>query len=280
MESAPKKSILKIIEDIKSKTLSHEEIIENIEEIGKTGDNSLADDLILLIDEFKDDEEIILALREVLIKLGITPFYMNEAGIAKEDAGDYNSAIRKYELCVKLDPNYHWAWYNMGRMYGNQKKDSEKAIELYKKAVSINENYGDGWNNLGNIYLRLNQLNLAKQAYERSIQCNDYNAKYFPYFNLGLVYDRIEDQKKALENFLKAIEQKSDYSKAIFNAGKTYKKLGDFEKANEYFAKALKYDLSLEPSIRELGVIIEEVMAIELLKNLEDFELDQKLKES
>jgi len=263
------KEFLNVLKDIKKRKISKEEVIEKIREIGEVPDNiNFAEDLILLIDDFKKDEDINFVLREVLKKLNITGYFMNEKGIQKEDAEDSDEAIRMYELCLILDPNYHWAWYNMGRMYGDVKKDYEKAIECYKNAVEINDNYGDGWNNLGNIYSNIGRYSLAKHAYEKAASSPAYSAKYFPLFNLGLLYDKVENHKKAIKCYSKAIELKKDYAKAYYNAAKSYKKIGETTKCMNFFAKALEIDTSFEKSIRDQGVRIEEIVARELIKKL------------
>ncbi len=273
MSSSSNKGILKIINNIKSKTLPQDKLIESIKEIGKIGNKFLADDLIPLLDEF-DDEDILFQIRETLAKLRITPGFLNDTGLEKEDEGNIAEAIRKYELCIKLDPNYYYAWYNMARMYGDKKKNFQRAIELYKKTLSINTTYGPGWNGLGNVYFDLKQYSLARQAYERAIQCVDYKGKNYPYYNSGLVYEKLGNLRKALEYYLKSVEFKQDYSRASYNAGRLYRDLGESQKAYEYFGTALKYDQSYEKTIRELGVIVEEVMTIYLLKKLDEFELE------
>jgi tetratricopeptide (TPR) repeat protein len=273
--STSKKGILKLINEIKDKTLSKEKLIENIKEIGNIGSKNLAEDLIPLLDEF-DDGDVKFQIRETLTKLGITPYYMNDEGIKREDAGDVDGAIRKYELCVILDPYYHWAYYNMARMYADKKGDNQKGIELYKKAVEVNKNYGDGWNNLGNVYSKINQISQARHAYEQAAKCTGYKSLHFPYYNLGLLYAKMGNNQKALENYLKSIEVKNDYAKAIFNAAKTYKEMGEPEKANEYFAIAIKNDQTYEQDVKNLGVVVEEVLTMQLLKNLDGFEPSQE----
>ncbi|MHA1379012.1 MAG: tetratricopeptide repeat protein [Candidatus Helarchaeota archaeon] len=270
--------ILKILDEIKSKTLPKDEVIARIAELGEKGSKSLAEELIPLLDEF-ESEDIRFQLRDTLGKLEISTDYLNGEGIKREDNGDYDGAIRMYELCVKLDPYYQWAWYNMGRMYGDKKKDNEKAISAYKKAVSVNDNYGDAWNNLGNIYSRINQLSLSRDAYEKSLKCSGYKSKHFPSFNLGLLYEKLGTNQKALDYFLEALEIKPDYTKAMYNCGLIYKKLGNIEKSWEYFAKTLKHDQTYEEDIRESGINVEEVVAVQLLKELDNFETEPLMKQ-
>ena len=269
MSEEKQKGILKLLKDIKKKVFSKDRIIEEIKKIGENKDNfSLYEDLIPLLNDFKDEEDIIFALRETFTNLNITAHQMNELGIDKEDENDPDGAIHKYELAVTINPSYQWAFYNMGRMYGDVKKDYDKSIECYLKATKINKHYGDAWNNLGNIYSKLNRFSLAKQAYEKSYQSPTYNAKQYPYFNLGLLYDKVEQHNKAIEFYLKAIEIKKDYAKAYYNAAKSYKKLGQDEKCMDFFAMSLEIDGSFEKSIRDQGVSVEEIMARQLIKKL------------
>ncbi len=269
MSKKNEKGILKILKDIKDRKLPKEEIIEKIREIGENKDNlTLATDLIPLIRDFQDDEDIVFVIREVLAKLQITTYMMNEKGIDREDDNDPDGAIQMYELCLIIDPSYQWAWYNMGRMYGDVKNDYERSIECYKEAIKINDSYGDAWNNMGNVYSKINRFSLAKHAYEKSYSSPGYTAKHFPYFNLGLLYDKVENHKKAIEYYLKSIEIKRDYAKAYYNAAKSYKKLGDMTKSMDFFARTLEFDSTYEKSVSEQGVSVEEIIAREIIKKL------------
>ena len=274
MSDDRQQGLLKAIQDLKTKDLSPDKIKKLLEKIGEIGNKNLSDDLIPLIDKYENNKDLLFVLRETMSKLGITPYLLNEEGIKEEDANQVDGAIHKYELAVKLDPTYHWAWYNLGRML-DRKNLTEKAIEMYKKALEVNENYGDAWNNLGNIYSRINRFSLAKEAYERSYNCPTYDSKHFPYFNLGLLYDKVEDQEKAIEYYLKAIEMKNDYAKAYYNLGVSYKKIGgaeNMEKAMEAFSETIKLDSTYINDIRDKGIIIEELMALEIIKKLEKYE--------
>ena len=269
--SQSNKSVLKIIEEIKSKSLAKDLLIERIKTLGSEGSKFLAEELVPLIDEF-DDKDVIFQFREMLAKLGITGDFLNSQGIKEEDANNIDEAIRKYELAVKLDPQYRWAYYNLGRMYGDKKGDNEKAVGYYQKAVSIYKHYGDAWNNLGNVYSRLSQLTRSKEAYETANNCPGYKYKHYPTYNLGLIYEKVGDNKKALEYFLKSVEIKGDYAKAIYHTGRMYKILAEEDKAYEFFAKAMKADKTYEEDIRNLGVIVEEIYTLQLIKELDNME--------
>ena len=108
MSQAKIKRISKLLKDIKSKTLSHDKLIESILEIGEKGNKSLAGDLIQLLDEYKE-KDILFNLKNTILKLGITASYLNQEGIKNEDENNFDGAIRQYELCVKLDPKHKWA---------------------------------------------------------------------------------------------------------------------------------------------------------------------------
>ena len=279
MSDDRQQGLLKAIHDLKNKDLNPNKIKELLKKISEIGDKTLSADLIPLIDKYEHDKDLIFVLRETISKVGITPFILNEEGIAEEDANQVDNAINKYELAVKLDPNYHWAWYNLGRML-DRKKLTDEAIEMYKKAIEVNQNYGDAWNNLGNIYSRLNRFSLAKEAYERSIKCPAYDSKHFPNFNLGLLFDKVDDHQKAIEFYLKAIENKPDYVKAYYNLGLSYKKLGgaaNIEKAKEAFSESIKLDSSYIKDIQDKGIIVEELMAQEIIKKLDKYESSEIL---
>ena len=186
-------------------------------------------------------EEIKETIREKLRELDVTPYNLNDKGIDAQDEDNDDLALKYYKQAVILDPNYRWSWYNLGNIY-RIKDNNTKAVECYKKAVEIYPDYGDAWNNLGNAYYDLNEINKARESYEKAASIESYNSKHLPIYNIGLLYDKLGEKKKAIEYFKKAIELKNDYAKAQYNLGRVFYEIGDFLEAQKYFTLALIND--------------------------------------
>jgi tetratricopeptide (TPR) repeat protein len=71
-----------------------------------------------------------------------------QLGIAYEQKGEFDNAIREYEAAEKKTPR---AYYYLGNAYF-QKRDFGKAESYYKKAINKEANNADAYNNLAWLY--------------------------------------------------------------------------------------------------------------------------------
>ena len=60
------------------------------------------------------------------------------------------------------------------------------------------------------------------------------------YYNLGNIYNKLEKEDKAIENYNKVIELDNNYYKAHNNLGNIYRKKGLNKKAIEYYIATLE----------------------------------------
>ena len=88
-------------------------------------------------------------------------------------------------------------------------------------------------------YLYTSQIDEAIDFFDKSIKCDESN--YEAYFYRGCAYSNNFNNKKALEDWNKAIEIKSDYPDPYFNIGLIYRRKNDYSMACYYFKLAEKY---------------------------------------
>lgn len=91
-------------------------------------------------------------------------------------------------------------WYNLG--LDLEEVDPAKAPDAYTRAIELNPGNADAHVNLGRLYQLKGNLKLAKRHYERALAAvtNHQLALY----NLGTVYDELEDVDKAAEFYRRA----------------------------------------------------------------------------
>jgi tetratricopeptide (TPR) repeat protein len=58
-------------------------------------------------------------------------------GVAYDNKGQFDDAIRKYDLAIRLSPNFALAFYNRGLDYVH-KGQLDCAIEDYNQAIRLN----------------------------------------------------------------------------------------------------------------------------------------------
>jgi len=133
--------------------------------------------------------------------------------VEQDSKGNYVKAIKFYKKAIKLDPNFAFAWDNMGLLYRKLEK-YDKAIEAYENSLKIDPNGKTPLQNIAVVYVYTKEFDKAIKAYERLAKIDKNNPEVF--YGIGFVsYRHKNDYEKGLQNMCKAynlyIEQKSPY---------------------------------------------------------------------
>ncbi len=180
--------------------------------------------------------------------------YHNDIGIQEYDKGNYDEAEHHYLKAIEIDPNFKFAYYNMGLICEAHKK-YEEAIEWYDKAIAIDEEYANAYNGIGVCYYAMNNYTKAKDAYLKAKEIDD--LLVYPYYNLGLIAEKEKDTETAIKNYKKAIEIDPNYGLAYNNLGICYYDMGDYDKALEYYYKGIEVMPSSVYPYYNIGLIAE-----------------------
>ena len=126
---------------------------------------------------------------------------------------DYAGGIPWFEKAVAIDPEFAFAWDNLGICYRKTDK-LEKAEAAYKASLKIDPKGKVPLQNLPVVYQLLNKPDEALDIYNKLLE-------YYPgdpevYYGVALIYyNNKKDMEKALDNMCKAykiyIENKSPY---------------------------------------------------------------------
>lgn len=148
-------------------------------------------------------------------------------------------AIEYLEKAVKEDPEFAFAWDNLGLSY--RKIDNyDKALESYNKSLEIDPNGLMPLQNIAIVYRFKKEYQKAIDAYKKLADIDKDNPETF--YGIGNIYATyLSDYKNGLENMCKAytiyIEQKSPYradaEKIINNIYVEMKKQGKEDEFNE-----------------------------------------------
>lgn len=111
------------------------------------------------------------------------------------DEGMMNKALEKYKEAVRLDPYNIFFINDLGITFAN-KGDYLSAIDCYKRSIGIFDK-GITRNLLGSALLRMGKLKEAHGELKKSIELEPELAD--PYFNLGMLYIKINDYERAYE---------------------------------------------------------------------------------
>lgn len=126
-------------------------------------------------------------------------------------------------------------FYNDGNKYAEKGKN-EKAIECYVKAVKADPEFAFAWDNLGLCYRKVNNYEEAIKCYKKSLEVDPYGI--LPIQNLAVVYEYTKDYKAAAETYIKLIESDYNNPEGYYGAGRTYYTAGEYEKGVDNMFKA------------------------------------------
>jgi tetratricopeptide (TPR) repeat protein len=131
------------------------------------------------------------------------PIVHGGLGLAYQERGFLDEAIREFTAAIELGPNMAKSHYNIGRAY-EEKGLFENAIDAYKKAVELNPEYIDAYFNLANLSMRLQLRKDAIYAYRRVIELDP--ADLEAYNNLGVAHAMQGEIEKAVGLWEKVLE--------------------------------------------------------------------------
>ena len=110
------------------------------------------------------------------------------------------------------------------------------AFTLWKDSALKTPNYAKPHINLGAEYNKKGLNKRAVEEFKKAIELLPDHAE--SHYNLGKVYSNLRDYKNAATEFLLAIQYDKDSYKAMFGLGNTYSKTGQYDKAINVFNKA------------------------------------------
>lgn len=148
-------------------------------------------------------------------------------------------AIDNFLKALKEDPNFAYAWDNLGVAYRISEKYDD-AIAAYEKSLEINPNGDTALMNVAVVYQYKQEFNKAVEAYEKLAMITKDNPEV--YYGIGQIYARNLGQlEKGLDNVCKAytlyLKQKSPYKadaqQVIEYISEEMKKQGKSEKFNQ-----------------------------------------------
>lgn len=161
----------------------------------------------------------------------------NNLGVAYENEGRIDDAIRAYLLAIQRDPLYEEAHYNLGLAYDKKGRTDDAVRELFT-AIQIHPRHAQAHNNLGIIYGREGRTEDAIQEFLIVKQLTPNAVK--AYNNLGIMYAREGRTDDAVKEFAAAIRLNPDYADAHYNLGITYRTQGSFDEAVREFQTVLR----------------------------------------
>jgi protein O-mannosyl-transferase len=165
-------------------------------------------------------------------------------GVAFDKLGQFENAIKDYNIAIALNSEYYQAYNNRGVVL-EKLGQFENALKDYNMAIALNSSHDQAYNNRGVVLEKLGQFENAIKDYNMAITLNPSN--YEAYDNLGVLYGNTGSIDKAIENFNKSLAVNPNNVNANYNRGLLYFSVGQYDRALDDFNKTLQ----LEPYFGE-----------------------------
>jgi Tfp pilus assembly protein PilF len=124
----------------------------------------------------------------------------------------FDAAIAILTRSIELYPTAEaytfrgWAYSHLDRV--------DEAIDECKRAIEVDPTFGNPYNDIGAYLIQQGKPDEAIPWLERAIQAERYEARQFPWANLGRIFAARGERARAIECFRKALEEQPGYSVA------------------------------------------------------------------
>ena len=133
-------------------------------------------------------------------------------GFERQQANDLDGAVRSYRASIELHPTAEaWTFLGWVASWGG---DTAEAIACCERAISVDPTFGNPYNDIGAYLLELDRPEEAIPWFRRAIEAPRYEARVYPWMNLGRAFERLGRFGEAIEHLRKALEIQPGYTPA------------------------------------------------------------------
>jgi Tfp pilus assembly protein PilF len=121
----------------------------------------------------------------------------------------FDAAIAILARSIELYPTAEaytfrgWAYSHLDRV--------DEAIAECKRAIAVDPSFGNPYNDIGAYLIQQGKLDEAIPWLERATRAERYEARQFPWANLGRIYAARGERTRAIECFRKSLAEQPGY---------------------------------------------------------------------
>ena len=176
--------------------------------------------------------------------------YFNESGLKKYNNGQYEEAIKDFDIAINTNQNNYEFYYNRANAKYKLFRYSE-AIQDCDKSISINSKFDRSYNSRGRAKYKLELYSEAINDFSQAILLNPNNDNY--YLNRAYAESIIGEFEESVKDFDKALELNPNNSNSLLYRGFSKRMSGNCEEAIKDYEKALAIDSLNYDSFYQLG---------------------------
>ena len=128
-------------------------------------------------------------------------------------AGEFEQAIQLYTRSIDAFPTAEaytfrgWTYSFLG--------EYQRAIDECLQAIKVDPEFGNPYNDIGAYLIEQEKWEEAIPWFEKAMAAKRYEARCYPHFNLGRVYEHIHHWEKARECYAQAFSMDHRYMAAL-----------------------------------------------------------------
>lgn len=161
------------------------------------------------------------------------------AGMRALDAGQPDEALERFNLALKLKPEYDAAWLARGHAL-RQLKDSEGALQSFAQALRANHESEEAWLALATTLRGLGRRREEVEAYDELLKIRPRSVD--AWVNKGAALHELKSFRAATACYDAALAIRPEHAPAWNNKGAALLRLHDEAGADRCFAEALHFD--------------------------------------
>ncbi len=162
---------------------------------------------------------------------------LNDMAFCYERLDELEKSEEMYVRYLQEEPFNDNAWYNLGTVYGRQKK-FEEAVNAFGFAITTNEDNGSAYFNLAMTYMHLQRYTEAANTFNEFLTKEPETP--YTYCLLGECYEQLAQFDEALEVYRKALDVNADFGEAYFGITMVYVATDRLDEAMNTIIVALK----------------------------------------
>lgn len=182
----------------------------------------------------------------------------NNTGIELLSLKQYDEARKHYFKSLTLNLSFKEGWSNLGALE-YRLNNYDKALDYFRMVLRIDENDVEGWYHVGLVLKKMKKHDDALEAFGNVPREGKYGA--YMLNESGLIFLSQGNYKKAVEDFMQAINIYPSYTLPYYNVGLAYQKMGDISHAIS--AYQAYHDITFDPSEKaEVKILIDRLRRI------------------
>ena len=175
--------------------------------------------------------------RELLKKYNKSIKLQNILGIALSVQWKSNDAVKIFEKIIEIQPNFYFAYNNMGNALKDLCRLDEAKI-YYQKCIKINPEYIDAYIGLGKTFLDYNKLEESAAAFKQALKLKPENGELHRHLSQVIKYEQASSHVKVMEKII--FNNKATHNQQMhlsFALGKAYEDMKSYDKAFSHWKK-------------------------------------------